>query len=98
MTNKNLDRIREMTRRCITKMFDPEIQSDEQKARENMEDYTALCAAVIAMEKQTEMPPKRYEKPKYSRCPGCGAILSNEMRHCDNCGQAIDWNWSDARA
>lgn len=98
MTNKNLDRIRTMTRRCIAKMFDGKTQSDEQASRENMDDYTALCEAVCAMEKQTPRKPKRLPKPKYSRCPSCMAILSQEMPHCDNCGQALDWSSKSASA
>ena len=107
MTNKNLEHIREMTRRCITKMFDPEIQSDEQKARENMEDYTALCAAVTALEMQEGLKPKRDKDTSHFNegvdgffCAHCGKALLDSNNDiffwCPDCGNRVDW--SDARA
>lgn len=88
----NLDHLRAMTRRCINKMFDAQTQADEAACRENLQDYTALCEAVIAMEKQSPRRPKHHAKPKYARCPSCNGILDGEMPHCDNCGQKLDWS------
>lgn len=45
------DRLREMAKKCIEKMFDSAVENDAQAKTENMNDYIALSYAITAMEK-----------------------------------------------
>ena len=90
MTN-HLEYLRTMSANAMSGMFAAERDNDLERMQAATKNYTALCAAVTAVEKQTPKKPKLYSKPHYSRCPSCLVILSYEMKCCDNCGQKLDW-------
>lgn len=87
----NLEHLRKMSANAMSDMFAAERDNDLERMQNATKNYTALCAAVAAVEKMTPKKPRRFEKPRYSRCPSCKGILSGEMYYCDNCGQKLDW-------
>jgi hypothetical protein len=66
------------------------IHGGDEKYDEQRE--TALCLAIVALEKQM---PKKVTK---SVCPSCNRIFlfkhgeTRKGNYCDNCGQALDWS------
>ena len=90
MTN-NLEHLRKMSANAMSDMFAAERDNDLERMQNATKNYTALCAAVSAVEKITPKKPKHYTKTLLSRCPSCLALLAYEMKCCDNCGQALMW-------
>lgn len=89
--NDHLARIRAMTKQAMHKMFAAEKSGDREKMDEAAKDYTALCAAVAAVELQTPKLPK-WGKMFYI-CPTCrhyaGDLSLPPYRHCQYCGQKL---------
>lgn len=57
----------------------------------------AMRIAIQALEKQISMKPDFTEDKEFALCPCCnGKGLLNKQKYCDNCGQKIDLDWSDA--
>ena len=57
----------------------------------------ALGIAIQALEKQVPKKPDFTEDKEFALCPCCnGKGLLNKQKYCDNCGQKIDFDWSDA--
>lgn len=57
----------------------------------------ALEAAIQALEKQIPKKPDFTEDKEFALCPCCnGKGLLNKQKYCDNCGQKIDLDWSNA--
>jgi hypothetical protein len=57
----------------------------------------ALEAAIQALEKQIPKKPDFTEDKEFALCPCCnGKGLLNKQKYCDNRGQKIDLDWSDA--
>lgn len=53
--------------------------------------------AIKALEKQIPKKPDFTEDKEFALCPCCnGKGLLNKQKYCDNCGQKIDLDWSDA--
>lgn len=63
----------------------------------------AFEAAISALEKQTPKTVVEFEKYEF-KCPCCNKILGIEKedifiydmtppKHCDNCGQMLDWDY-----
>ena len=84
-------RISEMTKNAMHRMFAAEKTGAREKMDEAAKDYTALCAAVIAMEKQTVKFPV-WGKMFYI-CPTCkhyaGDLSLPPFEHCRFCGQKL---------
>lgn len=63
-------------------------------------DYNVLEAirfAISALEKQIPKKPDFTEDKEFALCPCCnGKGLLNKQKYCDNCGQKIAFDWSDA--
>lgn len=63
-------------------------------------DYNVLEAirfAISALEKQIPKKPNFTEDKEFALCPCCnGKGLLNKQKYCDNCGQKIAFDWSDA--
>jgi len=63
-------------------------------------DYNVLEAirfAISALEKQIPKKPDFTEDKEFALCPCCnGKGLFNKQKYCDNCGQKIAFDWSDA--
>lgn len=51
----------------------------------------ALDIAIAAVEKQTPKKPIGSMKV-FSKCPVCKNELYEEQKHCEECGQALDWS------
>ena len=49
--NEAITHLREMSKKCIEKMFDSAVENDPRAKAENMDNYIALNYAVVAMEK-----------------------------------------------
>ena len=86
-------RIRAMTEEAMHRMFAAEKTGDREKIDEAAKDYTALCAAVVAMELQT---PKLPEWGKmFYICPTCrhyaGELDNPPFEYCRFCGQKLLW-------
>ena len=61
------------------------------------DDYKANEMAIQALEKQIPKKPDFTEDKEFALCPCCnGKGLLNKQKYCDNCGQKIDLDWSDA--
>lgn len=61
------------------------------------EKYEAYSMAIQALEKQVSKKPDFTEDKEFALCPCCnGKGLLNKQKYCDNCGQKIDLDWSDA--
>lgn len=45
--------------------------------------------AIEALEKQ--IPKKPIDRCMFSECPNCGNVEIQDMAHCPDCGQALDW-------
>lgn len=57
----------------------------------------AMRIAIQALEKQVSKKPDFTEDKEFALCPCCnGKGLLNKQKYCDNCGQKIDLDWSDA--
>lgn len=57
----------------------------------------AMRIAIQALEKQIPKKPDFTEDKEFALCPCCnGKGLLNKQKYCDNCGQKIDLDWSDA--
>ena len=57
----------------------------------------ALDVAIQALEKQIPKKPDFTEDKEFALCPCCnGKGLLNKQKYCDNCGQKIAFDWSDA--
>lgn len=57
----------------------------------------AMRMSIQALEKQISMKPDFTEDKEFALCPCCnGKGLLNKQKYCDNCGQKIDLDWSDA--
>lgn len=59
--------------------------------------------AIVALEKQIPKTVVEFEKYEF-KCPCCNVILGIEKediiiydtippKHCENCGQMLDWDW-----
>lgn len=63
-------------------------------------DYNVLETirfAISALEKQIPKKPDFTEDKEFALCPCCnGKGLLNKQKYCDNCGQKIAFDWSDA--
>lgn len=57
----------------------------------------AMRMSIQALEKQIPKKPDFTEDKEFALCP-CynGKGLLNKQKYCDNCGQKIDLDWSDA--
>ena len=56
----------------------------------------ALGLAIQALEKQIPKKPDFTEDKEFALCPCCnGKGLFDKQKYCDNCGQKIDFDWSD---
>lgn len=56
----------------------------------------AMRIAIQALEKQVSKKPDFTEDKEFALCPCCnGKGLLNKQKYCDNCGQKIDFDWSD---
>lgn len=51
----------------------------------------ALQMAISALEYRTPKTPRCSITPFY-KCPSCGNEIYENQKHCDNCGQALDWS------
>ena len=61
------------------------------------EKYEAYSMAIQALEKQIPKKPDFTEDKEFALCPCCnGKGLLNKQKYCDNCGQKIAFDWSDA--
>lgn len=59
--------------------------------------HDAIDVAIQALEKQIPKKPDFTEDKEFALCPCCnGKGLLNKQKYCDNCGQKIDLDWSDA--
>lgn len=57
----------------------------------------AMRMSIQALEKQVSKKPDFTEDKEFALCPCCnGKGLLNKQKYCDNCGQKIDLDWSDA--
>ena len=73
-----------------------------EKARDNFAQslaenaYLNMCTAeemkitIEALEKQIPKKPK-CPAPPFFECPMCKAPVGDWQNHCENCGQALDW-------
>lgn len=53
----------------------------------------AVNMAINALEKQMPKKPIFTEDKQFALCPCCDMKgLFEKQKHCDNCGQAIDWS------
>lgn len=95
----HLARIRAMTKQAMHRMFAAEKSGDSEKTDAAAKDYTALCAAEVAMKKEIPLPPmwgKMWGKMFYI-CPTCnhfaGEIDNPPFEHCRFycrfCGQKL---------
>lgn len=50
----------------------------------------AKSVAMKALEKQIPKKPK-CPAPPFFECPMCKAPVGDWQNHCENCGQALDW-------
>lgn len=89
--SEHIDLLQNMTQATISRMFEAEKENDQAKMDKAFKEYSALSAATSALQRTTARMPKRLSKPQFCRCPSCLAILSYEMKCCDNCGQKLDW-------
>lgn len=48
---------------------------------------------IKAIDKQ--IPQKPFGKSPFNECPCCGKTVHKEMKHCNECGQALDWSDTD---
>lgn len=92
--SKHVDTIQSMIQAAMSRMFEAEKEQDQEKMDKAFSEYSALSAAVTALQKATPRMPRRLSKPQFCRCPSCLVILNYEMRCCDNCGQTLDWGRS----
>lgn len=86
-----LDRMRALTQNSMHAMFAAEKNGDNEAMEAAVTNYSTMLAATDALSKMTPKPPKMLSKLRCCRCPSCNRILGGEMRHCDNCGQRLDW-------
>lgn len=57
----------------------------------------AMRIAIQALEKQVSKKPDFTEDKEFALCPCCnGKGLLDKQKYCDNCGQKIALDWSDA--
>lgn len=56
----------------------------------------SIDIAIDALKKQIPKKPIFTEDKQFALCPSCdGKGLFDKQKHCDNCGQAIDWSDAD---
>lgn len=74
-----------------------QIEDEKNECKFAEDDYKANEMAIQALEKQVSKKPDFTEDKEFALCPCCnGKGLLNKQKYCDNCGQKIDLDWSDA--
>lgn len=74
-----------------------QIEDEKNECKFAEDDYKANEMAIQALEKQIPKKPDFTEDKEFALCPCCnGKGLLNKQKYCDNCGQKIAFDWSDA--
>lgn len=68
-----------------------EVIHSEEACKKDNEDLAAIQMAISALEYQTAKTPMCSITPFY-KCPSCGNEIYENQKHCDDCGQALDWS------